>query len=255
MSKLCVENMRTRRVKRERYTRKKRLVDHIGELAKTNPTIRDPEEFDDKRVFTPKLQHTDKVTSYKNKVAIKNYQVENVGVHLHEFKQGLRVCRIYNQGILEKIFHSLDEEKKGYLNWDQFLESMTIVCSKSMEDKVDSFLKMVDTEGGGGFDFGEIKEICVLTLEDGMDKENPPDVSESSESETESPIKILLRNAPKTDIDILEETAEFQTTNIFRLLNYDIDDEIPVEEFKKGIFEGDEETQKALKQFCCMDND
>ena len=94
LSKLCVENMRTRRVKREQYTRKKRLVDHIGELAKTNPTTRDPEEFDDKRAFTPKLQHTDKVTSYKNKVAIKNYQVENVGVHLHEFKQGLRVCRI-----------------------------------------------------------------------------------------------------------------------------------------------------------------
>ena len=210
LSKLCVDNMRSRRVKRERYTRKKKLVDFVGEMAKTNPNFRDPaEEFDDKRVFTPKLQHTDKVTSYKNKVAIKNYQVENVGVQLHEFKQGLKECRMYNQGLLEKIFHSLDEEDKGYLNWQQFLEAMTIVCSKSMEDKVDSFLRMVDEEGGGGFDFGEIKEICKLTLEDGIDKDNPPEVPESSESDTESPIKVLLRNAPEQEIDILEETAEF----------------------------------------------
>lgn len=135
------------------------------------------------------------------------------------------------------------------------MEGMKIVASKSIEDKVDAFLKMVDAEGGGGFDFDEIKDICMLTLEDGIDKDNLPEISESSESD-DSPIKILLRNmSDNKEIDILEETAEFQTTNIFRLLGYDIDDEIPVGEFKKGIFEGDEETQKALKQFCCMDND
>jgi hypothetical protein len=59
--------------------------------------------------------------------------------------QGLKECRMYNQGILSKIFDSLDEGKKGYLNWWEFLGGMKIVCSKSDVDKVDLFLKMVDS--------------------------------------------------------------------------------------------------------------
>ena len=52
---------------------------------------------------------------------------------------------MYNQGILSKIFDSLDDGKKGYLNWQEFLGGMKIVCSKSDVDKVDLFLKMVDS--------------------------------------------------------------------------------------------------------------
>jgi len=45
----------------------------------------------------------------------------------------------------------------------------------------------------------------------------------------------------------LDETADFQAENIFRILGYNLEDEIPVEDFKRGIFEGDIETQHALK--------
>ena len=53
----------------------------------------------------------------------------------------------------------------------------------------------------------------------------------------------------------MDETADFQAENIFRILGYNLEDEIPVEDFKRGIFEGDIETQHALKQFCCIDNE
>ena len=88
-----------------------------------------------------------------------------MGVCLYAFTQGLKECRMYNQGILSKIFSHLDADDLGYLNWEQFLEGMQIVFSTSPEDKVDLFLKMVDEDGGGTYGFDEIKEICLLTFE------------------------------------------------------------------------------------------
>jgi hypothetical protein len=40
----------------------------------------------------------------------------------------------------------------------------------------------------------------------------------------------------------LNETAEFQAKNIFRLLKYDLNEPIPIDVFKNAIFNGDEET-------------
>lgn len=82
---------------------------------------------------------------------------------------------MYNQGILAKIFDSLDKGKKGFLRWEEFLGGMKIVCSTSDKDKVELFLQMVDSggdeedddddgEGNGMFDFDEIREICELTF-------------------------------------------------------------------------------------------
>ena len=79
---------------------------------------------------------------------------------------------MYNQGILGKLFTSLDREKKGYLNQEEFLESMQVVCSSNPHDKVDLFLKMVDDDGSGCYSFEEIKEICLLTFEVGDEDED-----------------------------------------------------------------------------------
>lgn len=140
----------------------------------------------------------------------------SLGVNVFAFTQGLMECRIYNQGILKKIFEYLDEDGKGYLNWDKFLEGMKIVFSTSEVDKVDLFLRMSDEDGGGSFGFDEIKEICLLTTFETKSSEMQPKYDKYGNKE----------------IDILDETAEFQAQNIFELLKYDVDDEIPMEVFK-----------------------
>jgi len=48
---------------------------------------------------------------------------------------------------LEKIFHSLDQGEKGYLDWLEFLNGMQIVFCEDLEYKVDLFLRMVDEDG------------------------------------------------------------------------------------------------------------
>lgn len=47
--------------------------------------------------------------------------------------------------------------------------------------------------------------------------------------------------------------VEFYSKEIFRIMEYDLDDEIPVEEFKNKIFEGTDEERKFLCMFCCAD--
>mmetsp|Transcript_24260 Transcript_24260/g.23867 ORF Transcript_24260/g.23867 Transcript_24260/m.23867 type:complete len:83 (+) Transcript_24260:906-1154(+) len=51
----------------------------------------------------------------------------------------------------------------------------------------------------------------------------------------------------------MDETSEFYAKYIFKLLNFDVDDEIPTDEFKKAIFYGEPETREILSMFCCAD--
>ena len=67
---------------------------------------------------------------------------------------------------------------------------MKIVFSRSDEDKVDLFLKMVDEDGGGTYGFDEIRGICLLTFES---KSSAPKYDDKGNLEP----------------DILLETAEF----------------------------------------------
>ena len=113
------------------------------------------------------MKHLEIVDEYlkKKKHEDKHVLENSMGVNLYAFMQGLKECRMYNQGILLKIFKYLDDEEKGYLDWEKFIEGMKIVFATSAEDKVDLFLKMVDEDGGGTYGFDEIKEICMLTFE------------------------------------------------------------------------------------------
>ena len=266
LSKLCIENQQSKINKKERFKRKRRQREIVQDVIRSKNNLKKERrlsgseaewssDFDDAHIATPKQKLAEQFPKYRERVLLNNKRLENVGIHMEEFKQGLKECRLYNQGILEKIFYSLDEDEKGYLNWEEFLEGMKTICSNSLEDKIDCFLRMADDEANGSFSYDEIKDICILTLEDGIKKSNKaPQSSQSSSSD--SPLKILNRYSnDRKDIDILDETADFQAENIFRILGYDLEDEIPVEDFKRGIFEGDIETQHALKQFCCIDNE
>lgn len=153
------------------------------------------------RLSTPKrVSHKRMMTRYIDDKILAGRTGGKVGVDKPSFMQGIKECRIYNQGILQKIFDSLDEGRKGYLEWAEFLEGMKIVCSKSDEDKVDLFLKMVDSGGdddadgggSGGFDFDEIMSICMLTFQDFTSKKQ-----DNSEADAQK-------------ANILEETAIFQ---------------------------------------------
>ena len=84
----------------------------------------------------------------------------------------------------------------------------------------------------GSFDFDEIMDICMLTFKDFSSNKD------EGEEETEE---------DKKKAEILEETARFQAKNIFKLLGFEVDDEIPIDVFKDQIFNGDYETRQTLR--------
>ena len=121
---------------------------------------------------------------------------------------------MYNQGILRKCFDWLDKGRKGFLTWNEFLNGMEIVISRSEEHKVDQFLTMVDSgagdddddggeeeEGNGCFDLGEITEICKLTFKDfkGAEEESSDESGSDDDDDDEDSQK---------EGDILTETAK-----------------------------------------------
>lgn len=105
---------------------------------------------------------------------------------------------------------------------------MKLISSNDLNDKLDLFFAIVDADGNGNFSYDEIKDICKLSL---------PRIPESHERYQ----------------DFREETAEFYAKYIFRILEKDMDDEIPSEEFKEAILKGTQEQKEILAMFCFAD--
>ena len=143
-------------------------------------------------------------------------KMTNIGVEKSVFMNGLKMLSLDNTDFLEKIFESVDKENKGFLYWEQYFQALKLISSNDLNDKIDLFFKIVDADGNGLFSFDEIKDICLLSL---------------------SKIKI-----PDSSFEqYREDTSDFYARYIFKLLNKQIDDEIPSEEFKWAIFNGNSE--------------
>lgn len=90
--------------------------------------------------------------------------VKEIGVEKAIFMKCLREEQIDNLEFLEKIFDSIDNLGKGYLNWDEFFRALKMISSRDLKDKIDLFFYIVDQDGNGRFSFDEIKKICKLSL-------------------------------------------------------------------------------------------
>lgn len=153
----------------------------------------------------------------------------NVGVERSVFLDGLKELCLDNTEFLERIFDSVDSGVKGYLTWDEYFSAIKLVSSSNLKDKIDLFFNIVDSNGDGVFDYDEIREICKLSL------------SKVEHSETGYD-------------EFNEETSDFYAAYIFKLLEKDIDDEIPKEEFKDAILYGTQEQREILSMFCMADS-
>lgn len=77
---------------------------------------------------------------------------------------GMKEMSIDNTDFLEKIFQSVDKKCTGYVKWDQFFATVKLVSSNNLQDKIDLFFNIVDSDGNGSFSFDEIKDICKFSI-------------------------------------------------------------------------------------------
>mmetsp|Transcript_24260 Transcript_24260/g.23866 ORF Transcript_24260/g.23866 Transcript_24260/m.23866 type:complete len:86 (+) Transcript_24260:633-890(+) len=78
--------------------------------------------------------------------------------------EGMNEMNVDNTDFLNKIFDSVDKDKKGFLAWEEFFETIKLISSGDVRDKIELFFSIVDADGNGNFSYDEIKDICKLSL-------------------------------------------------------------------------------------------
>jgi len=152
-----------------------------------------------------------------------------IGVDKETFIEGMKAISLDNPEFLQKIFDQSDSQSgDGLLTWKEFFTAMKNVMSRSLKDKLDLFFSIVDADGNGNFSYDEIQEICEMSM---------------------------IRVDGDEDDGFFQAQTDFYTKEIFRVMGYDLEDEIPVDEFKRVINHGDEDAKKLLRMFCCAADD
>jgi len=158
------------------------------------------------------------------------HKLKEIGVEKSVFMNGLKQLCLDNTDFLEKIFSSVDKDNKEYLTWQEFFAAVKLISSSDLNDKIDLFFSIVDADGNGNFSYEEIREICELSMS-----------------------KIDL-NKYKNGVDQMrEETADFYAYYIFKIMGKELDEEIPIDDFKTAIFHGTQEQKEILSMFCMAD--
>ncbi len=70
--------------------------------------------------------------------------MKQIGVEKSVFIRCLREEQVDNQEFLEKIFDSIDQIGKGYLNWNEFFQALKLISSRDLRDKIELFFFIVD---------------------------------------------------------------------------------------------------------------
>jgi Ca2+-binding EF-hand superfamily protein len=52
-----------------------------------------------------------------------------------------------SEELARNIFSKIDFNFSGFLNWDEFLDLMVIIRAKTLNEKIDLFIKIADEDG------------------------------------------------------------------------------------------------------------
>lgn len=131
------------------------------------------------------------------------------GVDFKTFHQGVSQMSSESEDLAKKIFSTINERNNDYLSWEEFLKGMITIKSDSISDKIDMFFKIIDTDGNGLLSYAEVLEISLMSL------------------------KRNIKGDDKSSEEVIIELARYFADLIFKLVNVDKDDEIPLPRIKE----------------------
>ena len=129
-----------------------------------------------------------------------------------------------------KIFNSINTLNSKYINWEEYINGLLTIKSRELNDKLDLFLKIIDSDGNGNLSFDEVYSLSIGSLTRTLDK--------SKGNEDDEVVMVL---------------ADYFAKLIFQLVGTPIDQEIPIEVIKQKICEGGK-AAGYLEMFICADN-
>jgi hypothetical protein len=158
----------------------------------------------------------------------KTLRLVGKGIDFKTFWKGVPQMSGEDADLAYKLFNVINDRKGPYLSLEEFMKGMSIIRSNNIADKIDMFFKIIDNDGNGLLSFDEVYEISLMSLKRTVKSEN------------------------ENSMEVIQELAEFFATLIFKLVDVDIDDEIPLPKVKEKIIGGGEEAE-YLEMFCCAD--
>ena len=158
--------------------------------------------------------------------------------------------KIHQQGIAlsRKIFKAFNNKTNlNYMPWQNYMDGMMKIKDPNIDNKLDLFFQILDENGDGSFDYNEVYNLSLISLQRVLPEKPKPENISSKESE---------KNKDKEneeDPDITNILAEFLTKYVFQLVGIDIDGEIPIDLLREKMDEKSEESE-YLEFFLCADN-
>ena len=162
--------------------------------------------------------------------------------NLNMNKQGIDFDTFFNcntkinqQGLAlsKKIFKAFNNKTNlNYMSWQNYFKGMMKIKDQNIDNKLDLFFQILDENGDGSFDYNEVYNLSLISLQRVIPEKN-------NEKEGEENITHIL--------------AEFLTKFVFELVGIDIDGEIPIDLLRAKMDEKNEQSE-YLEFFLCADN-
>ena len=134
--------------------------------------------------------------------------------------------------LANKIFRAFNLCGNKCLNWEEYFKGFITLNSKDLKEKIELFLKIIDTDKNGKLSFYEVYDLSVASLKRTIGSE------EDNIKNGREVIKIL---------------GDFFAKLIFQLVDMPLNSEIPIEIIKQKITEGGI-AASYLEMLICADN-
>ena len=153
--------------------------------------------------------------------------------------------KINQQGIAlsRKIYKAFNNKTNvNYMPWKKYMDGMMKIKDPNIDNKLDLFFQILDENGDGSFDYNEVFNLSLISLQRVL-----PENSKSEKSSEDN------ENNEEKEPNITNILAEFLTKYVFQLVGIDIDGEIPIDLLREKMDERNEKSE-YLEFFLCADN-
>ena len=162
----------------------------------------------------------------------KNLEKVECGIDFETFYNCSRQINSQGMKLANKIFRAFNLCGNKCLNWEEYFKGFITLNSKDLKEKIELFLKIIDTDKNGKLSFYEVYDLSVASLKRTIGSE------EDNIKNGREVIKIL---------------GDFFAKLIFQLVDMPLNSEIPIEIIKQKITEGGI-AASYLEMLICADN-
>jgi len=148
------------------------------------------------------------------------------GIDFGTFRDSIPQLSAENVELLRSLFRTIDKNLSGEIDFREFLFAMKTVRSSNIRQKLNFFFKIIDSDGNGCLSWNEIFDLCYRSLK---------------------------QTVQKDEDTFMKSLAEFFTNMIFKTVQKEKWEEIPLEDIKSRISRCGPEAD-LLAMFCGADN-